>query len=260
MITLITMSQGNPLALKRTLDSFAPYVDEVVFGDMLVFNQDRAIIETYGMKIVPTEFNFIFKNGFAATLNHLASHASNDWCIYMNVGEVIESIHQTDRNPFWELPESLSMAYRKNCYCFDHATDTHKWFRMYDRTKLEWAGIIHEELVGGKQPYDAPIFRMADTHKDAQPFAAKVYNDIKELVYFKQYLRLVDEPGIIGITNQGWVAYAKRDYAYIKERMEAKGLRLQAFETGDLQLYLSEIYQPNFTEEFEDSDIIHFQK
>ncbi len=247
MITLVTMAQGNPLALKRTLDSFAPYVDEVVFGDMLIFNQDRAIIENYGMKMIPMEFNFIYKNGFAATLNHLAGFAKNDWVLYMNVGEVVSG------------GDVLIMNANANCYCFDHATDKHKWFRLYNRHELKWSGIIHEELVGKRRPQEEPMFRMADTDKDASPFQAKVYNDIKELVYFNQYLRLIREPGCSPQTNQGWVEYAKRDFNYIKERQDSKGLRLKAFETGDISLYLNEIYQPNFVAEFENTDLIHYQ-
>lgn len=241
MITLITMSQGNPLALKRTLDSFKGLCNEVIFGDLLLLETDRVIIETYGVKMIPLPFNFIFKNGFAATLNELAKHATNDWCLYMNVGEVIESTVLT-------MEDTTA-----NCYCFDHATETHKWYRLYNRKELQWAGIIHEELEGGKRAAAEPLFRMADTDKDE--VNATLYNDVKELVYFKQYLRLVDEPGIIGITNQGWVNYAKESYQHIKDRLEAKGRRLEAFETGDLHLYLNEA----INQEFLSNQIIHFQ-
>lgn len=245
MITLITMSQGNPLALKRTLDSFAGLCNEVVFGDLLLLPSDRAVIETYGVNMVPLPFNYIYKNGFAATLNELSKHATNDWCLYMNVGEVIDGDTIT-------MPKAAP-----NCYCFDHANDPHKWFRLYDRRELQWNGLIHEELVGigssWKRGWDEPIFRMADTDKDE--VNATLYNDVKEIVYFQQYLRLVDEPGIIGITNRGWVDYAKRDYNYIKERMLAKGRRVEAFETGDLSLYLNEA----INQEFLSNNIIHFQ-
>lgn len=235
------MAQGNPLALKRTIDSFAGLCNEVVFGDLLVLESDREIIKNYAVRSVPLPFNFIYKNGFGETLNELAKHATNDLVLYMNVGEVLDSA----------VLDFSDMS--ANCFCFDHATDPHKWFRLYDRTKLKWAGIIHEELVGGRRPANTPVFRMADTEKDE--LNAQLYNDIKELVYFQQYLRLVDEPGIIGITNRGWVDYAKRDYNYIKERMLAKGRRVEAFETGDLSLYLSEA----INQEFISNQIIHFQ-
>lgn len=248
MITLLTMSQGNPLALKRTLDSFAPICDEVIFGDLLVFEDDRELISSYGVKSVALPFNFIFKNGFAATLNELAQYAKNDFVLYMNCSEVMEKQTITLDNA------------TANCFCFDHATDPHRWFRLYNRHELKWNGLIHEELVGKRRPQETPIFRMADTEKDnTNAWKAKVYNDIKELVYFNQYLRLVREPSLIGVTNRGWVEYAQRDYNYIKQRIEAKGLRLEAFETGNLELYLTEIYSAEFVDEFKDSEIIHFQ-
>jgi len=51
---------------------------------------------------------------------------------------------------------------------------------------------------------------MADLEKDMyNSFKAKVFNDFKELVYFQQYLKLVDSPDEIGATNDGWVRFAK---------------------------------------------------
>lgn len=103
---------------------------------------------------------------------------------------------------------------------------------------------------------------MKDTEKDTQsPFKAKVYDDIKELVYFNQYIKLVDEPSTKGATSQGWVEYAKRDYDHIKTRLVNKGKRLTAFEQNQLEMYINDIENgEDFKEErMNSSDIIHFQ-
>ena len=183
MITLITMGQGNINALKRTVDNMSQLCDEVIFGDMLIFEEDRKklfeIFKGYNnIWFVQTPFNFIYKNGFAHTLNELAKFAKNNLVIYMNVSEVI------DKN----LNKDL-ITDQYNCYSFNHATDPHTWVRCYDKRYLGWSGFIHEVVVP-RTPDDKlllcpeHLFMMADTEKDMDdPFKAKVFNDVKELVY-----------------------------------------------------------------------------
>lgn len=265
-ITLITMGQGNPVALKRTMDSFKGIVDEIIFGDLLIFDSDRAIIERYqeeyNLKIVRLPFNFIFENGFAYTLNELASHATSDWIWYMNVGEVLDGDHP--------IKAQISELY--NCYSLDHAVETHRWFRFYNRKELKWGGIIHEEVVGEWRHCPFNLCRFADTEKDGcgkdekgndvlLTFEARVYNDVKEIVYWNQYLKLIDHPELRGVTNQHWIDHAKADYDSFQERMEKKGKRYEAFLTGNLTMYLEDIYtNPEFEKErFESSTLINFQ-
>ena len=65
MITLITPTQGNPIALKRTIDSVSGICDEIVVCDVCVFQDDSNIIGTYkqkyNLKQVQLPFNFILK-------------------------------------------------------------------------------------------------------------------------------------------------------------------------------------------------------
>jgi SAM-dependent methyltransferase len=255
-ITLITMGQGNPVALKRTLDSFKDVVDEIIFGDVLIFDADRDTIwqymQDYNLKILRFPFNFIFENGFSATLNELASNATHDWILYMNVSEVI------DGEQF--IKEQMSKEY--NCYSFDHAVDPHRWFRLYNRKELQWGGLIHEEVIGDLRPAPFAIFRMSDTEKDLDdPFKAKVANDVKEMVYWTQLCQLVDHPELRANTHQGWIDFAKEQYEYNNSRMAKKGKRYEAYKEGNLMKYLEDIYtNPEFEKErFESSQLINFQ-
>lgn len=241
MITLITLTQGNPIALQRTIknvvESFQGMVNEVIVGDMSVFEDDRKAIldiepcagEIIQCKRLP--FNHLFIHGFGATLNFLASYAMNNMILYLNVAEIVE------KNLVSDL---INTDY--NCYKFNHATESHQWIRCYNRIQLEWSGRIHEEVVGvGKHKVRCSpglLFQMADTEKDSDPYKAAIYNDIKELVYWQQYLKLIDAPEEIGATNEGWVNYARDSYQHIKDRLQAKGKRYEAFVEGDLQKYL----------------------
>lgn len=259
MLTLVTMAQGNPIALKRTLDSFKLYVSEVIFGDLLIFEEDRQLIKTYceeyNMKMVYMPFNTIFLAGFARVLNLLASCATNDHCLYMNVSEIMDP----------NVEQKLVMDENVDAHYLIHAVETHHWYRMFNRKKVQWRGLIHEEVhpIAEFATYaQEPSFQFADTEKDmADPFKAKVYNDVKELIYFNMYLQLVEKPYLIDVTNEGWVNYAKDGYESLKSRIEAKGQRYHAFKCGDLDMYLHDIRtNPEFeAERFESSKLVNLQ-
>lgn len=250
------MGQANPKALKKTIESFKDVVDEIVFGDLLIFDQDREVIshytQEYNFRMVKLPFNYIFQNGFAATLNQLAEHAHNDWILYMNVSEVMDGDH----------PIKAQMSDDYNCYSFDHSVDPHRWFRLYNKKELRWGGLIHEEVVGDAMACPFNVFRMADTPKDDDdPFKAKVANDVKELVYFEMYRKLVEKPELRANTHRGWIDHATTDYESFKERLVKKGKRYQAFQEGNLMMYLEDIYtNPDFEDErFQSTALVNFQ-
>jgi hypothetical protein len=259
-ITLLTMGAGNVIVLEETLKSFvrSGICNEVIYGDLLLFAEDREILNTYvepyNVKIVPFQFNYIFKNGFASLLNELADKATNDLVIYMNTSEIIS----VDKG----IVEAIENNPDCNTFYFDHATDPHRWYRCYNRHELKWSGMIHEEVIGEHKPYHKPIFTMADLEKDmGSSFKAKVFNDAKEIVYFQQYKNLIDYPERQGGTNSGWLEFAKSNYDSMTERLEKKGKRYQAFINGNLYNYLEQVYgDKEFEKErFESGNMIEFQ-
>jgi|SRR6185369_1791818 len=258
-ISFVTLTQGNPIALRRTMDSLRGICDNYVVGDLCVFREDSEAISElkndYPLHHARTNFNSLYQHGFSHNLNCLASLAKNDIVVYLNVGEVIESNEK-------DILATISDEY--NCYYIDHATEKHRWFRVWNRTEMKWSGLIHEEIVGDYRPYHKPLFRFADTEKDmVDPFKAAVYNDIKEIVYWRNLMRIVDEPEVLGATAEGWVHFAKDNYSTMQERLLKKGVRPKAFEPwlGDLNMYLNDVYSnPEFEKErFESNHIIEFQ-
>lgn len=262
MISLVTMSQGNVIALQRTVASVLGVCDEVIYGDMCIFNEDTTAISEAKFDIRVNQyllpFNYIFTHGFSSTLNTLASRASNDVVMYLNVGEVISS----------SLEPIKDVVERSECdmWYIDHATEKHRWWRVYNRKKLEWSGLIHEEVVpiGGLDvsPYHKPLFRFADTDKDMiDPLKARVMNDIKEIVYFEQLMKIVDQPNLLAATSPGWLAFAKDQYSSMQERLAAKGERYSSFKTGNKGQYLNDVLTSDeFKQErFESSLIIEYQ-
>ncbi len=256
-ITLITPAHANPIALKRTMDSVKDLCDEIVIGELCVFPEDRDVITSYcgeyNLKVGHLSFNYLYRFGFSEVLNTLAAVASNDIILYLNVGEIIE---KSDGN----IRDKITGEY--NSWYIEHSSEKHRWWRFYDRRELKWSGRIHEELVGEFRPFHKPVFTFADTDKDMDdPFKAWVANDIKEMVYWRQLMRIVDNPEELGATNLGWLQFAKDQYESMKERMKLKGKRVQAFDECNLSLYIQDLAEngEQLGIPFESNQFIEFQ-
>lgn len=255
-ITLLTMGCGNVKVLKKTLESFSTVCDEVIYGDVILFQEDREVLlqyqRQYNIKIIPFAFDHLFVYGFSDLLNQLADRATNDIVVYSNTSEIIERDNG--------ILTSISKQY--NCYFFDNASDPHRWYRMYNRKELQWSGRIHESLIGEHRPYHKPVYRMQDLEKDMDdPFKAKVFNDVKEIVYFRNYMSIVEDPDSLGGTDPGWIRFATDNYDNMKERLLKKGKRYEAFLEGDFKKYMMDVYSnPEFEKErFESSRLIEYQ-
>lgn len=242
-ISLICMSQGNPKVLKETFKSLWGVVDEIIFGDLLLFEDDRKIIENYtkefNLKIIPYQFTYIFENGFSAILNSLISQASNEYCIYMNCSEVIEYGKENILHIIESNPEC-------NTFYFDHGTDPHRWFRLAKKSELRWGGVIHESLGPSEsfRPYHKPLFRMADLPKDNNDLLkSRCYDFCKEVVYFTNYKRIIDNPELLGNTDPGWISFAQANYESFIERLERKGDFYTAFINADLKMLFKYVYE-----------------
>lgn len=260
MISYIAPTHGNPVALKRTLDSLVGICDEFIIGDVIIFPLDRELIRSYksefNIKIIKFEFNYIFKNGFSSILNALIEHATNNIVLYLNTGEIIEKGKD-------KILDKISDDY--NCYYIDHSSEKHRWWRCFDKREVKWSGIIHEESIAGNgeiRPYPKPFFTFADTEKDMyDEFKAAVLNDSKELVYFNLYNKIIDDPKNLQGTDPGWVHFAESNYESMAYRLRSKGKRFEAFKSGNYELYMSEVYSdPEFAKQrFQSSDAIEFQ-
>lgn len=241
------MGAGNVLVLKKTLESFKGVVDEVVYGDMLLFDEDREILESYksefNINIQRLPFNYIFQMGFASLLNYLIANANNDLCLYMNTSEIISEDYGINKI-VTDNPDC-------NSFYFTNAQEPHRWHRTNDRRYLKWSGIIHEECSKGDvRPFHRPIFQMADMEKDIHDSKrAYILNSCKEIVYQNNYLKLIDDPLGRGNTNEGWIKFVAAQYEDMKKRLTGKGKLYEAFKIGNFQLFKDTINSDEFHEE-----------
>lgn len=262
-ISLITMSQGNVLALKKTLDSFQGIVDEVIYGDLLIFPEDREILESYeqqyNLRSLKLPFNYIFQMGFSNVLNFLISNAKNDIVLYANTSEVIDED--------FGINEIIDNNADCNSFFLSHRTENHRWYRCFDRRFVKWDGRLHEESISNvlnKEviPYHKPVLMFKDEEKDMNNiFKAAIFNSCKEMVYWNQLIKMVDNPKEQGSTHDFWVGFAKEQYQSMKERLEQKGNQYTAFKLGDFELFWNEIHTTDYfkTERFESNESINYQ-
>lgn len=254
-ITLLTMSAGNVLVLRKTLESFCHVCDEVIYGDLLLFESDREIVRSYekefNLKIIPFKFNALFTNGFSYVLNILASRATNDMVLYMNTSEVIEEDYG--------VVDIVKGNPECNTFFFVHRTDPHRWHRLHNRNELQWSGRIHEQLKGEYRPYHKPVFCMKDLPKDNFDYRkAQALDTLKEAVYFEQYIQIVNHPELLGETDPGWLAFAQKDYDSFKERLSAMGRIYEALQLGNFERFMYAINSQE-NKDFKSSIAVEFQ-
>jgi deoxyadenosine/deoxycytidine kinase len=259
--SLLTMGAGNVKVLRKTFESFSLICDEIIYGDLLLFDEDREVVNGYkkdfNIKIIPIPFDYIFARGFSDLLNLLSMFSKNALVIYANTGEVIEqdfgTIDVIENNP------------QCNCFYFTHKTDPHRWFRLYDWHELRWSGLIHEQLKPFKsdfRPYHKSVFQMADLPKDNENLKkAKILDTLKELVYFQQYIEIVDKPDKLGETDPGWVQFAKNDYESFKDRLQKRGRLYEALRYGNYAHFMKILDEDKDWEtgEYKSSLAVEFQ-
>lgn len=255
-ISLITMGAGNINALYHTIKSVQGICDEVVYGDLLLWDIDRDVVNGYAkefnLKVVPFNFNYLYHNGFSSLLNELAEQATNEYVMYLNTSEVVE-IDYGILNIIKDNPEC-------NSFYFTHPDENHRWFRTYKKSELQWSGILHEQLKGEYIPYHKSIFQMKDLPKDMMDIEkAKILDSLKEIVYFRQYMNIIDKPELLGETDAGWVSFSKSNYDSFKERLDQRKAQVEAVASGDLYSFLRAArYDINF-QTFKSTIAIEYQ-
>jgi hypothetical protein len=255
-ISLLTMGSGNTKILRETLRSVSGICNQIVYGDMLLWDYEKGIINSYAnefnLKIVPFNWNYLYQNGFSSLLNKLAEQSDNEYVMYLNTSEVIDID--------FGILDAIKNNPECNAFYFTHFTDTHRWFRTYKKSELQWSGILHEQLKGEYIPYHKSIFQMKDLPKDMEDITkAKILDSLKEIVYFKQYMNIIDNPECLGETDPGWVRFSKENYNSFKERLDQRKEQVAAVEAGDLEWFLKTANHDIENQTFKSSIAIEYQ-
>lgn len=194
---------GSHLPLKRTIDSCAGLVDEVVIVHQQLFDEDAEIARAFSPKVATLDWNACMKHGFGYMTSQGIPLCNGPWVLWLGTGETIAEQLIPVRNILSSC-KNRSLVYRVN-----HHNDSNLWQRFFcPSSGNHISGLIHED-VNGEQSY--VIARMADTVKEPHPdqFHNEVLKWYKTCVYNHLYRRLLENPHELGNAHAGWLSFVR---------------------------------------------------
>ena len=166
-ISLCMIVKNEEDVLARCLDSAAELVDEIVIVDTGSTDRTREIAARYTDKI----FDFPWQDDFAAARNESFSHATMDYCLWLDADDVLlEEDQEKFRALKEELDPGVSVVMAPYHTGFDESGRvTFSYYRerlIKNRAGMRWIGAVHEVVpsVGTVLYGDFAV-----THKKTRP-------------------------------------------------------------------------------------------
>lgn len=166
-VSLCMIVKNEEDVLARCLESAAGLVDEIILVDTGSTDRTREIAARFTDQI----FDFPWRDDFAAARNESFSHATMDYCMWLDADDVLL---EADRTAFLDLKETLDPAVSVVMAPYHTGFDqggrvTFSYYRerlIKNRAGMRWEGAVHEAV--------SPIGKMfyadfAVTHRKARP-------------------------------------------------------------------------------------------
>ena len=166
-VSLCMIVKNEEDVLKRCLESTAGLVDEIIIVDTGSTDRTREIAARFTEKV----FDFPWQDDFSAARNESFSHASMDYCMWLDADDVVL---EEDRNAFLALKETLDPAVSVVMAPYHTGFDengnvTFSYYRerlIKNRAGMSWVGAVHEVVTPiGKVVYGD----FAVTHRKTRP-------------------------------------------------------------------------------------------
>ena len=166
-VSLCMIVKNEEDVLGRCLGSISHLVDEIVIVDTGSTDRTKDIAARFTDLI----FDFPWQDDFAAARNESFSHASMDYCMWLDADDVLL---EEDQAAFLALKESLDPAVSVVMAPYHTGFDEggHVTFSYYrerlikNRAGMSWAGAVHEAVTPlGKTLYAD----FAVTHRKTRP-------------------------------------------------------------------------------------------
>lgn len=175
-LTIAVMARNEDWFVENTIRSALEASDDVLVGDMESSDQTVDIAKRLGARVMTVPISLMVEEGWAACRNYMNAQAKHDWVLTLDADEVLsrQAIGVLGAQEWaWDTPfvltptrtyragvgMSLEQARATNSVVFPHR-------RMFNRTKVEWRGIIHEEPhhIGGFNVGAAPDYGIVREH------------------------------------------------------------------------------------------------
>lgn len=117
-ISLCIIVKNEEIHIARCLNSVAELVDEIIIVDTGSTDRTIEIVSNYTRKV----YSYPWKDDFADARNYSFSHASMDYCMWMDADDILE---EAEKDKFLQLKYSISpdtdMVMMKYNTSFDEA-------------------------------------------------------------------------------------------------------------------------------------------
>lgn len=232
MLSLIIPAYSAGPDIERTISSVNGICDDVVVISTALYPEDLEAFKQLTPKVVELPWNAAIHNGFGWLYNQGTPLTKNDWCLLFGVAE-------TWAESFMDVPRMFSSSSREKVYRCTHHADPCTWKRIWNKqSSASWSGLIHEEITGG---HDGGIcFRFQDTPKTPgqDQYRNEAFRYIKACLYHSLYLRLHDNPGLLGGTNRAWLNFVAGAISGINSYVNQHQDLIGAMMSGDRQRFI----------------------
>ena len=147
-VSLCMIVKNEEDVLERCLDSISHLVDEIVIVDTGSTDRTKEIAARFTDLI----FDFPWQDDFAAARNESFSHASMDYCMWLDADDVLL---EADQRAFLALKDTLDPAVSVVMAPYHTGFDesgrvTFSYYRerlIKNHTGLGWVGAVHEVVT-----------------------------------------------------------------------------------------------------------------
>ncbi len=222
-ISLCIIVKNEEIHIARCLNSVAELVDEIIIVDTGSTDRTIEIVSNYTRKV----YSYPWKDDFADARNYSFSHASMDYCMWMDADDILE---EAEKDKFLQLKYSISpdtdMVMMKYNTSFDEAgKPSFSYFRerwIRNSGEYRWIGAVHEvippkgkilysdiaishkKMTAGEPDRNLKIYqKMIVTGKPLD--ARQQYYYGRELYYHKQYEEAASVLEQFLLSADGWV-------------------------------------------------------
>ncbi len=166
-VSLCMIVKDEEEALTRCLESVSGLVEEIVIVDTGSTDKTRDIAAGFTDKV----YSFTWIDDFAAARNEAFSHATMDYCMWLDADDVLL---ESDREAFRTLKETLDPAVSVVMAPYHTGFDqegrvTFSYYRerlIKNHAGMRWEGAVHEAITPSGQVVYAEF---AVTHRKLRP-------------------------------------------------------------------------------------------
>lgn len=143
-ITALAITYNEEENVKRYVESLS-FADEIIFVDSQSTDKTIEIAEQMGVKVIQRKFD-----DFSNQRNFAIEQANNDWILFFDLDEIIDSNLEKEIKSTLENPKDIAAFYiKRNFYFMGKRIKYGGWqndkaIRLFNKNQCQYNGLVHE--------------------------------------------------------------------------------------------------------------------